>query len=297
MANVDAADVSKKIQASPEAALFKQAYGDNAFDNADAAFSNATAALQAFQMEDRSFHPYSSKFDLYAGNKIGGTFTPAEIRGLKVFSDSKIGNCASCHYLGAGLNGSSALFTDFSYEAIGVPRNTAIPSNADSKYFDMGICGSIRTDHLPSPMGTANTFCGMFKAPTLRNITTRTTFFHNGAIHSLEQSIRFYNTRDSNPEIWYPTAGGTPKAVNDPGFPTYGLITTQYTGGTVQKYNDLPAAYRSNIDPQMPLDGRKPGSTPPMTEQNVTDLLCFLGTLTDGYRPGNTSPASGACIN
>ena len=70
-----------------------------------------------------SFHPYSSKFDLYAGNKIGGTLTPAEARGLKVFSDPKTGNCASCHYQGAGLNGSSALFTDFSYEAIGVPRN------------------------------------------------------------------------------------------------------------------------------------------------------------------------------
>ena len=53
----------------------------------------------------------------------------------------------------------------------------------------------------------------------------------------------------------------------------------------MQKFNDLPAAYQSNIDKQLPLDGRAPGSTPPMSEQNIADLLCFLKTLTDGYTP------------
>ena len=64
----------------------------------------------------------------------------AEMRGLKVFSNPQVGNCASCHYQGAGLNGSSALFTDFSYEAISVPRNMAIPANADPEYHDLGAC-------------------------------------------------------------------------------------------------------------------------------------------------------------
>src|SRR3977135_4437006 len=101
------------------------------------AFAKVLASLQAYQLEDSSFHPYSSKFDLYAGNKIGGALTPAEARGLAVFSNPKIGNCSSCHYQGAGLNGSSALFTDFSYEAIGVPRNAHIPLNHDAAYFDV----------------------------------------------------------------------------------------------------------------------------------------------------------------
>ena len=52
-----------------------------------------------------------------------------------------------------------------------------------------------------------------------------------------------------------------------------------------QKFDDLPAAYQSNIDTQMPLDGRARGSTPPMTEQEMEDLEAFLGTLTDDYRP------------
>lgn len=263
MANASSADVVKKLQAADYAPLIAKAFGAKAFDDSDAAFANALQALQAYQLEDKSFHPYSSKFDLYAGNKIGGALTPAEGRGLKVFTNPNTGNCASCHYQGAGLGGSSALFTDFSYEAIGVPRNAGIPANGNLQYFDMGVCGPMRTDHAPAAPSAANGFCGMFKAPTLRNVATRTAFFHNGVMHSLEQVVRFYNTRDTQPELWYPTVGGTPKAKNDPGFPAYGLVTTQYTGGKVQKYDDLPAAYASNIDTQLPMDGRAAGSAPP----------------------------------
>ncbi|HEV7815545.1 MAG TPA: cytochrome-c peroxidase, partial [Janthinobacterium sp.] len=295
--NASSADVIAKVRLSSYVALFQQAFGPSALSDNDMAFSNVMAALQAFQLEDPSFHPYSSKFDLYAGNKIGGTLTPAESRGLKLFSDPNGANCASCHYQGAGLNGSSALFTDFSYEGIGVPRNMAIPANSDPGYFDMGICGPLRTDHLPATPGAANKFCGLFKAPTLRNVATRQSFFHNGIFHSLEQTIHFYNTRDTMPQLWYPTVGGTARATPDPAFPTYGLITTQYTGGTVQKFNDLPAAYRSNIDTQLPLDGRQAGSANPMTEAQIGDLLCFLQTLTDGYQAPATAPTSGSCVN
>ncbi|MDB5881375.1 MAG: cytochrome peroxidase [Ramlibacter sp.] len=293
MANSGPADVVAKLQAAPYAELFRSAFGGAIFTQPDAAFGKALQALQAFQREDPRFHPYSSKFDLYAANKIGGTLTPAEARGLKVFADAKTGNCASCHYQGAGLNGSSALFTDFSYEAIGVPRNAAIPANADPAYFDVGLCGPLRTDH---PSAPGNTLCGMFKAPTLRNVALRKSFFHNGVMHSLEQVIRFYNTRDTMPEIWYPTVGGTPKAKPDAGFPAYGLVTTQYTGGSVQKFNDEPRQFVGNIDTQMPMDGRAAHSTPPMSEREMADLTCFLNTLTDGYQPPANPPTSGPCI-
>jgi cytochrome c peroxidase len=296
MANTDRASVVGKIKAANYVALFKQAFGDGAFDDDNTAFDNAAKALQAFQIEDSSFHPFNSKFDLYAGNKIGGNLAAAETRGLKVFSDPTTGNCASCHYQGAGLNGSSALFTDFSYEAIGVPRNAAIPANSDPAYMDMGICGPLRTDHLPSAPHAADTFCGMFKAPTVRNTANRKAFFHNGVMHTLEQVIRFYNTRDTMPQIWYPTVGGTPKNRPDPDFPTYGLVTTQYVGGQVQKFNDLPPEYVANIDTQLPMDGRAAGSAPPMSEQNITDLICFLKILDDDYKPGQT-PTAPECMN
>ena len=55
--------------------------------------------------------------------------------------------------------------------------------------------------------------------------------------------------------------------------------------GVPQKFDDLPQQYRSNIDTQMPLDGRARGGTPPMTEQEMEDLEAFLNTLTDNYEP------------
>jgi cytochrome c peroxidase len=292
MANSSASDVVTKLQAAPYAGLFRQAFGGTIFSQPDAAFAQALQALEAYQREDPDFHPYSSKFDRYAGNKTGGTLTAAETRGLKVFSDPATGNCSSCHYQGAGLNGSSALFTDFSYEAIGVPRNADIPANTDPASFDLGLCGPLRSDH-PTPAG--NGFCGMFKTPTLRNVATRKSFFHNGVMHSLEQVVRFYNTRDTLPEIWYPTIAGMPKAQPDAGFPSYGLVTRQYTGGMVQKFNDLPPQFIRNVDSQLPMDGRAPHSTPPMSERDIADLVCFLNTLTDGDQPAATTPASGPC--
>lgn len=304
MAAESPAAVVAKVRGAAYAGRFREAFGDGVLEDVSTAFKDIGAALQAFQLEDSSFHPYTSKFDLHAGNKLGGDLTPAESRGLGVFADAKRGNCSSCHFQGAGLNGSSALFTDFSYEAIGVPRNATIPANADATRTDLGVCGPLRTDHAPhapgkSPEGDdaeSRKFCGLFKTPTLRNVTRRNAFFHNGVIHSLEQAIRFYVTRDTMPELWYPTLGGVQKAVPDPTFPSYGLVTVQYVGGRVAKYDDLPISYRANIDRQMPLDGRARGSRAPLSEHDIADLVCFLRTLTDGYRPGVT-PTAADCID
>jgi cytochrome c peroxidase len=257
MANAGGAEVAAKIRASSYAELFKEAFGREIFADPEAAFQKAAEALQAFQLEDYSFHPYSSKYDLYISNKIGGTLSAAEKRGLGVFGSPNQGNCVACHYSGAGLGGSVAVFTDYSYEAIGVPRNASIPANRDPRHFDLGICG--RPDH---PLPESREFCGMFKTPTLRNVATRKVFYHNGQIKSLRDAIRFYNTRDTNPEQWYPTVKGV-----------------------VQKFDDLPPAYRGNLDKQAPLDGRARGSAPAMSEQDIQDLIAFLNVLTDDYIP------------
>ncbi len=98
----------------------------------------------------------------------------------------------------------------------------------------------------------------MFKTPTLRNVASRRVFFHNGRLKSLRDVIRFYNTRDTRPEDWYPVVDGV-----------------------VQKFDDLPPAYRGNIDTQAPLDGRARGSAPPMSDQDMADLEAFLQTLND----------------
>jgi cytochrome c peroxidase len=102
----------------------------------------------------------------------------------------------------------------------------------------------------------------MFKTPTLRNVATRKVFFHNGAIKTLKDAIRFYNTRDTNPERWYPTVNGV-----------------------LQIFDDLPLRYQPNIDKQPPLNRRPRGSAPAMSDQDMDDLEAFLNTLTDNYRP------------
>ncbi|HVZ70752.1 MAG TPA: cytochrome c peroxidase [Polyangia bacterium] len=253
MANASEADVVGKLQRAPYADLFRAAFGADVFSTTSIAFQSALAALQAYQLEDADFHPYTSKYDLYADNKIGGTLTPAEEHGREVFMDEDKGNCFACHFSGPGAGGSVGLFTDFSYAAIGVPRNAEIPANADPSYNDLGICS--RADHPPSDSAS---FCGMFKTPTLRNVATRRVFFHNGKMKSLREVLNFYNTRDTQPELWYPTVNGV-----------------------AQKFDDLPAAYRGNIDGQAPLDGRPVGSKPAMSEQDLDDLEAFLRTLTD----------------
>jgi cytochrome c peroxidase len=273
MANANAEAVVTKLRAARYASELEQAFGHEAWSDSKATFEKALAALQAFQLEDPSFHPYTSKFDLHASNKIGGDFTPAELRGFQVYADPKRGNCASCHFSGAGLGGSSGLFTDFSYEAIGVPRNPALAQNHDPAFFDLGVCGPLRSDHVPE-RNAPNAFCGMFKTPTLRNVSKRKAFFHNGVIHSLEDAIRFYNTRDTRPELWYPKKGGK-----------------------VQKFDDLPPAYRKNIDGQMPLDGRRAGSKAPLSDQNIKDLVCFIQTLEDAFVPPVNPPKTGPCVD
>ncbi len=253
MANRDAAAVVARIKASPYAREFEDAFGRGTLSDTERAFVRALAALQAFQLEDDSFHPYSSKYDRYASNKIGGELTAQERRGFAVYSDPKKGNCFACHYNGAGLNGSVRLFTDYSFAAIGVPRNPDIPANRDPAYFDLGLCS--RSDH---PLPASAKFCGMFKTPTLRNVAIRKVFFHNGRMKSLRDAIRFYNTRDTQPELWYPVVDGV-----------------------VQQFDDLPAPYRVNIDAQAPLDGRARHGSPAMSDQDIEDLLAFLQTLTD----------------
>lgn len=255
MANKSPADVVDRISRSDYADLFRAAFGGDVFKRPDEAFQRAAEALQAFQLEDYSFHPFSSKYDLHVRHKIGGQFTDAERRGLGVFLDPKKGNCAACHFTGAGLQGSSGLFTDYSYEAIGVPRNPDIPANKDAKYYDLGLCN--RPDH---PLPGSQQYCGMFKTPTLRNVATRQVFFHNGQIKSLRDAVRFYNTRDTSPELWYPTLNGV-----------------------VQKFNDLPRRFQANIDRQAPLIGQAAGSAPVLSEQDIDDLVVFLNTLTDDY--------------
>lgn len=253
MANKDAVAVAKKIQASSYANHFQQVYGEQIFSDSDKTLEQVGKALEAFQLEDASFHPYTSKFDaVISGN---ATFTEAELRGYAAFKNPTKGNCAECHVDTVGARGKPAQFTDFAYKAFGAPRNAAIPANRSASYFDMGLCGPFRQD-----LSKETQYCGMFKTPTLRNTATRKVFFHNGVFTNLEDVIRFYVERDRKPQKWYPKRGGK-----------------------VQMYNDLPKKYHDNVDHINPPFDRKKEDPPALSEAEIKDIIEFLGTLSDGY--------------
>lgn len=257
MASGSANMLMAKLKAAPYADDMKLLFGPGIFTTPNLALGEAYFALARYQLEERSFHPYDSKFDYYLAGKV--QLSTQELNGKKLFDDPKKGNCASCHLDKPSKDGKLApAFTDYQFEALGAPRNMAIPGNRDPRFYDEGLCGPLRKD-----MARQQNYCGLFKTPGLRNVATRQVFFHNGVFHSLEDAVRFYVERETKPEKWYPRG----------------------RDGKLVLYNDLPATHRANVDvADAPFD-RKSNEVPALNEDEVKDLVTFLKTLTDGYHP------------
>ena len=252
MANLTRAVVVAKLRKAAYAAQFRQVFGEKSLDDVDTAFAKLGLALERYQIESPEFQPFSSKYDAYLAGKA--ELTAAEMRGLKLFNDEKKGNCAACHPSAQRDGGKPPLFTDFTYDALGVARNAAIPANADPQYADLGLCRSGRTGR-----AAKEDTCGKFKVPTLRNVATRQVFFHNGKITSLRDSVAFYVQRDTHPETWYP----------------------RQAGNRVAQFNDLPVNHHKNVNVEEVPYGGKRGGTPVLNDQEIDDVVAFLRTLTD----------------
>ena len=256
MANATEAEVVARLSKARYAAQFQQLFGADIFNQPEAAFARLTLALQAYQLEDPEFRPYSSKYDAFL--RGSAVLSTAEQRGLALFNSPAKGNCAACHPSARSADGSLPLFTDFSYDNLGVPRNPALRQNADPGSFDLGLCA--RPD---GSLASRSDLCGAFKVPSLRNVALRGAYFHNGRFSSLREVLQFYVQRDTRPERWYPLrADGTP-----------------------DKFNDLPPAWRGNVNTQEAPYNRRIGQAPALDEAEIDELLAFLLTLSDGYRP------------
>lgn len=255
MANVSKLDVIEKLLRVPYVDEFRRVYGSAIFSNPEDAFDRILFSLQQYQKEDSDFHPYDSKFDYFLAGKT--TLSDAESRGLALFNNPNKGNCAACHVSSKGANGAAPLFTDFTYDNIGVPRNNKIPATANANYFDLGLCGPDRLD-----LTSRTDLCGAFKVPTLRNVATRKVFFHNGQFTNLRDALGFYVRRDTNPEEWYPSDAN----------------------GNILKFNDLPLAYMNNVNVTEVPYNRKRGMTAALNNDEIEDVIKFLGTLNDGYK-------------
>jgi len=256
MANESPAAVIEKLKSAPYAEEFRRLFGAGILDTPDAAFDRVRFALAQYQTEDADFHRFDRKYDFFLAGRA--TLTGREVQGLALFNNPDKGNCAACHPSGRGANGASPLFTDFTCDNIGVPRNPAIPANADGAYFDLGLCGPFRTD-----LAQRSELCGAFKVPTLRNVALSAPYFHNGRFRTLKEVVGFYVRRDTNPDEWYPLNAD----------------------GSVNKYDDLPPQYHRNVNATEAPYNRRQGEVPALTPDEIDLVVEFLNTLTDGYPP------------
>ena len=265
MNNKDGASVVAKIAAGPYAKIMTDLYGKDIFKNPTLAFTRVGEALAAFESTTR-FQSFSSRYDDYIAGRV--KLTPAEDNGLKVFMDPVKGNCASCHSMNPkSVKPADNLFTDFAHYATGIPRNKAIPANANPSYFDLGLCGPNRTRpalsaNVPASVSIEK-FCGTFKMPSLRNVGERQVFMHNGVFSSLRDVVSFYATRDSNPQRWYGPSGVP---------------------------NDLPLAYQPNIVRDRVPFNRAANAGPALTDKEIDDVVAFLKTLSDRVATPVASP-------
>lgn len=197
MANPDEKTVVDKVRNSEYADHFKEVFGADAFDDPNKAYDMIADALAEYE-KSSEVNQFSSKYDLYLAGKAD--LTEQEQRGLELFEDEDKGNCAECHPSQPGDDGTPPLFTDFTYDNLGVPQNPENPFyylpkelNPDGVYFiDLGLGGELNK---PSENGK-------FKVPSLRNIAKTTPYLHNGIFKNLRQVVVFYNTRDIGP--WAP---------------------------------------------------------------------------------------------
>lgn len=243
----DVVDRAQKAGYAPRLKVFEP------FLKTSSLFMVITKALETYQQDWRKFYPYTSKYDAYLAGKV--VLSKQEQRGLEVFENPQKGNCASCHLSQPGHDGTPPQFTDYGLIALAVPRNTALPYNANPQNYDLGLCGPDRTD-----LAQHADYCGLFKTPTLRNVATRKVFFHNGVYKTLRDAVVFYVLRDTQPSRVYP----------------------KNAQGEVVLYDDLPKQYHQNINMDPPF-GHRVGNKPALSEPEIDAVVAFLKTLTDGY--------------
>jgi cytochrome c peroxidase len=134
-------------------------------------------ALASFE---RTLLSGDSAFDryMYGGDK--SALSEAAVRGLKIFTDKKKGNCSTCHTIGETY----AVFTDGKYHNLGV---------------GMGKNGEL-TDLGRYEVTKAEGDKGAFRTPDLRNVEKTGPYMHDGSLKTLKDVVDLYDGGGSSNE-------------------------------------------------------------------------------------------------
>jgi cytochrome c peroxidase len=141
------------------------------------------------------------------------SLTPQELWGLELFEGK--GMCSACHPSEWDGEEQLPLFTDFTFDNLGTPKNPDNPfykmdkvylsdgspiNPAGAAWIDEGLGGFLASRDEWSEMAADN--MGKHKVPTLRNVGKKPgngftkAYMHNGVFKSLKEVVHFYNTRD-----------------------------------------------------------------------------------------------------
>ncbi|MGB0404042.1 MAG: cytochrome-c peroxidase [Salibacteraceae bacterium] len=168
--------VQRLNQSSEYQLLFADAYNEQ---DAPVNINNVKAALESFI---RTLNTHNSKFDKNIRSE-SNNFTEQEVKGFNLFFGKA--ECATCHFA-PHFNGLvPPHFNETEGEILGVTTDSTFAKLDD----DWGV---YRQYGMAYPNATETK--GMFKTPTLRNISITAPYMHNGGLASLESVLEFYNS-------------------------------------------------------------------------------------------------------
>lgn len=207
MGNTDRAMVVRKVQQAAYYPELIRIY--RPAEAIDSIFHCITDALATYE-RSVEMNPFTSKYDAWKAGKC--KLTKQEKKGLKLFKDK--GLCAECHVLEKDERAGRVLFTDHTYDNLGIPSNPENPfftvpaphNTCGRDTFDLGL-GAFLHD---------SAHYGKFRVPTLRNIALTAPYGHNGYFKTLKEIVHFYNVRDveSFPPAEYPSTVNTDELGN-----------------------------------------------------------------------------------
>jgi len=195
-----------RVSKAQYANLFDEVWGAGALDCANKVqkvYDQIGYSISAYE-HSSEVNPFTSKYDYYLAGDA--KLTSLEKKGLKLFNGKA--KCSLCHL----SDGDKPLFTDFTYDNLGIPANPANPFytmpesiNPDGyAWVDWGLGGFLKSAGYDTSVYEPE--LGKHKVPTLRNVDRRPypgfvkAYGHNGYFKSLEEIVHFYNTRDV--EVW-----------------------------------------------------------------------------------------------
>ncbi|MGE5250635.1 MAG: cytochrome-c peroxidase, partial [Bacteroidota bacterium] len=127
------ADVVQRVCAASYGNLFRQVWGAQVCDplNVNMAYDDIGLSIAAYE-GSAEVNAFTSKYDYALKNMA--TLTKQERQGFALFQGK--GKCRLCH----PSNGANALFTDFTFDNLGIPRNPENPVYAyDPGFVDHGL--------------------------------------------------------------------------------------------------------------------------------------------------------------